>query len=197
MFASYAADVPASESLIQIGVEVVEVDDQKTQQLGIQWINQFHIEEASVPSFFKVGAFTRSQIFADLQALETAGAADFLANPKLIARDGTTANFHAGGELPYAVAGTLGTVTIEFKPYGVNLKITPHLETSGNIAMSIDAEVSNPDTQNSVTLAGNTVPGIRSRTVSSQLTLSPGSTLTLAGLIQTDKEWTKNGCSWI
>ncbi len=190
---TWGAGVSASESLIQIGVEVVEVDEKKTQELGIQWIDQFHIAEAATPAFFTLGTFSRSQIFADLRLLEQNGAADLLANPKLVARDGTTANFHAGGELPYATAGQLGTVTIEFKPYGVNLKITPHLESSGKIAMSIDAEVSSPDTQNSVTLSGNTVPGIRSRTVSSQLTLTPGSTLTLAGLIQNDKEWTRTG----
>jgi len=184
---------PASKSLIQIGVEVVEVDEQKTQDLGVEWIHQFHIQESNIPSFFTVGTFARSQIFADLQALEQHGAADLLANPKLVARDGTTANFHAGGELPYAIAGTLGTVTIEFKSYGINLKISPHLETSGSIAMTIDAEVSSPDSQNSVTLAGTTVPGIRSRTVSSQLILAPGSTLTLAGLIQNDKEWSRTG----
>ncbi|HVO33458.1 MAG TPA: type II and III secretion system protein [Elusimicrobiota bacterium] len=182
-----------AKPLIQIGIEVVEVDEQKSQQLGLEWFNQMHLEEVSAPAVFAVGAFTRSQMFADLQVLMNEGAADLLANPKLVTRDATTATFHAGGELPYATAGTLGTVTIEFKPYGVNLKINPHIDDAGKIVMSLDAEVSGPDTQNSVTLAGNTVPAIRSRNVTSQLTMDPGSTLTMAGLIQSDKEWTREG----
>jgi len=179
--------------LIQIGVEVVEVNEQKTRDLGISWFSQLAIKEASVPALLQLGTLTRDQISSSLEVMMQEGAADLLANPKLVTQDGTTANFHAGGELPYAVAGTQGTVTIEFKQYGINLKISPHVESSGSIAMAIDAEVSGPDIQNSVTLSGNTVPGIRSRQVSSQLTLAPGTTLTLAGLIQNNKEWTRQG----
>lgn len=191
--ASWAVAETASKPLIQIGVEVVEVDELKTQKLGIDWFNQFRVSEKEMPALLEVGSLTRNQMVVDLQAMLEEGAADLLANPKLVTRDGSTANFHAGGELPYAVAGTLGTATIEFKPYGINLKISPRLEPSGSIAMTIDAEVSGPDSQNSVSLAGNTVPGIRSRQVSSQLTLAPGSTLTLAGLIQNEKEWKRRG----
>lgn len=179
--------------LLQIGVEVVEVNERKSRQLGVDWINLLHVEETDVPSVFSVGGFTRSKIFADLQLLVNEGAADLLANPKLVARDSTTAVFQAGGELPYATSSSLGSANVEFKPYGVNLKINPHLEDNGHIAMSVDAEVSGPDEDRSVLLAGNKVPGIRSRRVSSQLTLSPGTTLTMAGLIQTQKQTTRQG----
>jgi pilus assembly protein CpaC len=181
------------DALIQIGVEVIEVDEQKVQQLGIQWLNTLHVEEANVPALFKVGTFTRGQLFADLQALITEGAADLLANPKLVARNGTTAAFKAGGELPYAVAGSLGTSTVEFKPYGIDLKIHPQLQNDNQIEMSVQAEISGPDDQNSVSLSGNIVPGIRSRKVSSELTLGAGSTLTMAGLVQSQKAWTRRG----
>ena len=99
----------------------------------------------------------------------------------------------AGGEIPYATAASLGTVTVVFKPYGVDLKITPHLNEQEQIELSVDAEVSGPDAQNGVTLSGNVVPGIRPRKASSELTLAPGSTLTMAGLLQNDKEWIRQG----
>jgi len=182
-----------SQALIQIGVEVIEVDEQKSQDLGINWFSQLAINEASVPALLQVGTLTRAQITANLEVMLQEGAADLLANPKLVTRDGTTANFLVGGELPYAVAGAQGTATIEFKTYGIKLQISPHIEPSGAIAMSVNAEVSGPDSQNSVTLSGNTVPGIRSRQVDSQLTLTPGTTLTMAGLIQNNKEWTRQG----
>lgn len=179
--------------LIQIAVEVVEVDELKTQKLGIAWIDRLKIFETNVPALFELGTFSRDALFADLEVLMEEGAADLLANPKLVARDGSTANFHAGGEFPYATSGSLGTVNVEFKPYGIHLRISPHMEASGQITMTIDAEVSGPDTQNSVTLSGNVVPAIRSRQVNSQLTLAPGSTLTLAGLVQNEKEWKRKG----
>src|SRR5438132_3633247 len=179
--------------LIQISVEVVEVDEQRSMNLGIQWLSALHVQEANAPTLLSVGTLRRDAIFADLQFLEKNGAADLLANPKLVARDGTDATFHAGGEIPYATAASLGTVTIVFKPYGVDLTINPHLNEQNQIELSIDAAVSSPDTQNGVTLSGNVVPGIRSRKTSSQLTLSPGSTLTMAGLLQNEKEWTRDG----
>jgi len=182
-----------NKSLIQIGVEVVEVDEQKAQNLGIEWLSTLHISESSVPALLTLGTFTRDAIFADLTFLEAHGAADLLANPKLVARDGTEASFHAGGELPYATASTLGTVTVVFKTYGVDLKVNPHINEEGQIEISVDAAVSGPDEQNAVTLSGNVVPGIRSRQVTSQLTVAPGGTLTMAGLIQNEKEWARRG----
>ena len=192
-----AGDVKAAEAgnkpLIQIGVEVVEVDEQMAQNLGIQWLGTLHVSESAVPSLLKVGTLTRDALFADLQFLEQHGAADLLANPKLVARDGTDASFHAGGELPYATTSSLGSVSVEFKAYGVDLKINPHLNEKGQIDMSVEAQVSGPDSQNGVTLSGNVVPAIRSRRVASEITVAPGGTLTMAGMIQNEKQWIRDG----
>jgi pilus assembly protein CpaC len=182
-----------AKPLIQIGVEVVEVDEQKTLNLGVDWMEKLGLQELNVPAILKVGTVTRDALFADLDAMLDHGTANLLANPKLVTRDGSTANFHAGGELPYATSGSLGTVQVEFKPYGVTLKISPHLEINGEITLNLDAEVSGPDDQHTVILSGNTVQGIRTRQISSQLTLTPGNTLTLAGLIQNDKVDHKKG----
>jgi len=193
MMATAARAAEKAKPLIQIGVEVVELDEQKSQNLGIQWLNALHLQEINIPSFFEVGTISRASLFADLQFLEQEGAADLLANPKLVAKDGTDASFHAGGEIPYATAGIQGTVTVEFKKYGVDLKINPHLTEEGRIELTIEAAVSGPDSQNGVTLSGNVVPAIRSRQVNSQLTVNPGATLTMAGLIQNEKEWLRDG----
>jgi len=182
-----------AKPLIQIGVEVVEVDESKTRKLGVQWMERIGVGEMSVPAVLEVGKLTRDALMTELHAMMENGTADLLANPKLVTRDESTATFHAGGELPYATAGSLGTVEVAFKPYGVNLKILPKLEPDGRIQLDLDAEVSGPDDQNSVTLSGNVVPGIRSRRVQSQLTLAPGSTLTIAGLIQNDRITKKRG----
>ena len=183
----------ANKPLIQIGVEVVEVDEQKTQKLGIDWQEKLGLQEIAAPAVFKVGGITRDTLFATLNAMLDHSTADLLANPKLVTRDGSTANFHAGGEFPYATSGGLGEVSVDFKPYGVSLKISPHLEPEGQITLNLEAEVSGPDNQYTVSLSGNTVPAIRTRQISSQLTLVPGSTLTLAGLIQDEKTHDRKG----
>jgi pilus assembly protein CpaC len=181
------------DPLIQIGVEVVEVDENKTSDLGIEWLSQLKVNEMTVPALFQVGTFSRDAITATLHALMSEGAADMLANPKLVTRNGSTAQFLAGGEIPYSTAGSLGTTSVEFKPYGVRLRISPKLENENRINMDLEAEVSAPDEENSISVSGNTVPGILSRQISSQLTLEPGNTLTLAGLIQNQKQSTRQG----
>lgn len=181
------------DPLIQIGVEVVEVDELKTQTLGVEWFNRVLFSEVAIPASLKVGTIGRSQIFAELQVLMDHGAADLLANPKLVTRDASTATFHAGGEIPYPIARDRDSVDVEFKPYGVKLNIQPKLQSNGEIALNLDAEVSSIDTQNSVTFGASVLPGLRVRRVASNLLLSPGATLTVAGLIQTEKEWKRRG----
>src|SRR5258705_10345117 len=92
-----AASSP-EKPLIQIGVEVVEVDELKLQNLGVQWLDSLRVTERDVPALLTLGTLTRDAVFADLRFMEQEGAADLLANPKLVARDGTDATLHPGGD---------------------------------------------------------------------------------------------------
>ncbi|MBI3291416.1 MAG: type II and III secretion system protein [Elusimicrobia bacterium] len=179
--------------LIQVSVEVVEADMQRSRRLGVQWLDALHLEEASVPGLLSVGMLQRGKLFADLQVLLERGAADLLANPKLITQSGAPASFHAGGEIPYLSAAGLGTTHVVFKPYGVHLEVTPRSESGGMIHLLLKAGVSSPDSAVSVSLSGNTVPGLLTRDVSTELTIRNGTTVTLAGLIQTRKETKTSG----
>ena len=60
-----------------------------------------------------------------INALEQKGLIRSLAEPNLVALSGDTASFLAGGEYPIPVPGSLGTVTIDYKTYGVGLSFTP------------------------------------------------------------------------
>lgn len=182
-----------AKPLIQIGVEVVEIDESKTRKLGVEWMEKLNLFESNVPAVLEVGKFLRSPLQADIHLLMDEGAADLLANPKLVTRDESTATFHAGGEIPYVTVSSLGNADVLFKPYGVQLEIHPQLQPDGMINLNLTAEVSSPDDQRSVSVSGTSVPGLRVRRVMSDLTLAPGSTLTMAGLIQNDKATLRKG----
>src|SRR5690606_22140081 len=62
-----------------------------------------------------------------LEALESKGVVRTLAEPNLTALSGQEASFLAGGEYPIPVVGDNGSVTIEYKPFGVELKFTPRV----------------------------------------------------------------------
>jgi len=186
---------------VQIAVEIVELDLNKSYQFGIKWTDFIRAEERSIPGIFTIGDFVRlNELFADLKLLMEKGAAEVLANPKLVTKNGTTANFRAGGEIPYIVSAGNDKVHVEFKPYGVVLEIKPVIEpdppdgeAGGNIVLSLKAEVSSLDYTVAVSLSGNFVPGIVIRKLDSQLSIKSGTTITIAGLNQTRKETIKSG----
>ena len=73
-----------------------------------------------------------------------------LAEPNLVALSGDTASFLAGGEYPIPVPGALGTITIDYKHYGVGLAFTPTVLSGGLINMKIEPEVSQLDFSHTV-----------------------------------------------
>lgn len=117
---------------------------------------------------------------AQLNLLAQDGKASLLAEPQLSARNGATASFLAGGEIPYAVTSLAGP-TIVFKPYGVKLEIQPRVDRNGVIRAKIETEVSSIDASVGNAIAG---PGLLSRKTKTEFNLRAGETLVLGGLLQ-------------
>lgn len=127
-----------------------------------------------------------------LNALESKGLARTLAKPTLLALSGERASFLAGGEYPIPVAQSSGssnnnsTFTVEFKTFGVSLAFTPTVLSDKTINIVVEPEVSEIDPSASLTLNGITVPGLRTRRVSTTLELRDGESFAIAGLLQQD-----------
>ena len=119
-----------------------------------------------------------------INALEQKGVARSLAEPNLVALSGDTASFLAGGEYPIPVPGALGTVTIDYKRYGVGLAFTPTVLSGGLINMKIEPEVSQLDFSHMVTIAGLSVPPLIVRRASTTVELRDGQSFVIGGLLQ-------------
>jgi len=138
---------------------------------------------------FSIGGLSLQGI---LNALETKGLSRTLAKPTLVALSGERAAFLAGGEFPIPVAQTGGgtsgnpAITVEFKTFGVSLAFTPTVLTDSTINMIVEPEVSEIDPSASLTLNGITIPGLRTRRVSTTLELRDGESFAIAGLLQHD-----------
>ena len=129
----------------------------------------------------KIGSAT---VDLTLQALETKGLIRTLARPNLTAMSGEEASFLAGGEFPYPVPSGLGQVTIEFRQYGVKLKVTPTIEPSGEIKLKVAPEVSQLDTAHSIRLDGFLLPSLDISNASTTVELKDGQSFAIAGLFQ-------------
>ena len=138
-----------------------------------------------------------TDIESTLDALERRGLSKTLAQPTLVALSGERASFLAGGEFPIPViqaGGASGNdtppITVEFKPFGVSLAFTPTVLGDKTISMVVEPEVSAIDPTVSFTVGNITIPGLRTRRVSTTLELRDGESFAIAGLLQRDFETT-------
>ena len=123
---------------------------------------------------------------ANLEALEQKGVIRTLAKPNLMAMSGEEASFLAGGEIPYPVPNGLTGVTLDFREYGVKLKVTPTVEDNGEIRLKVSPEVSQLDQSTAVSIGGITVPGILETDAATTVDLHDGQSFAIAGLFQQD-----------
>ena len=89
-----------------------------------------------------------------LEALESKGVVRTLAEPNLTALSGQEAKFLAGGEYPIPVASGNNTISIEYKPFGVELNFTPTVVDGNTINLVINAAVSSIDSATSTCSSG-------------------------------------------
>ena len=121
-----------------------------------------------------------------LEAMEAKGVVRTLAEPNLTALSGQEAKFLAGGEYPIPVSSDNGTVSIEYKPFGVELNFTPTVIEGNLINLQMDAAVSSIDTTVTLTTGGVTVNAFKRRETSTTVEMRDGESFAIAGLLQDD-----------
>lgn len=177
------------QPLVEIDVNVLEISIDDLKNLGMDWSNYLPLRytepstaKGDIPKLWTVFRWDRSAIDARLNFLIEEDKARTLANPKLIALSGKEASFLVGGEVPYVTEKEESRTTVEWKEYGVNLKIRPIVNAKNEIRIEIKAEVS--DLGTSVVEQGFSIPSITTRKVETELFLDEGNTVFLAGLIK-------------
>lgn len=192
------------DSMVLLDVKVVEMPRSRLQELGLRWGTAGGVNaglawdaassalmdrpgEIVVPAVFPATAAAayfgaNALLSASIQAMAQSGTALVLAQPQLLARSGSTAEFLAGGEVPYATTDANGNTNTVFKPYGVSLRITPQVERNGAVRSRIEVEVSAVDT--AVSLPGG--PSLKTRRAATEFNVRSGQTLVLAGFLSRD-----------
>ncbi len=129
-------------------------------------------------------------IGATIKALQQENLLQMLAEPNLITLEGKEASFLAGGSFPFPVltstpsgGSTAPVITVQFKPYGVQLTFTPTVTNTGAINLKVAPEVSSLDFTNAVTLQGFLIPALAQRKAETEVVLKVGESFAIAGLI--------------
>jgi pilus assembly protein CpaC len=125
-------------------------------------------------------------IGAFIQALESQSILQTLAEPNLVTTNGKEASFLVGGQFPVPVVqggSGAGSVTVQFKEFGIRLKFTPVLTDHKTMKLHLDQEVSTLDPADGVTLNGFVIPALSTRKAETDVELADGQSFVVAGLV--------------
>jgi pilus assembly protein CpaC len=133
-------------------------------------------------------ALDNGRVNLAISALRDLNYARSLAEPNIVAINGQTASFQAGGTFPVPVVTgftAAGLQGVTFVPYGVQLDFTPYITDRDRIRLVVSAVVSSRDLSTGTSLIGGTaVPSLITRNFQTTVELRDGQTLAVAGLIQ-------------
>lgn len=205
---------------VMLQVRFAEVSRSATNALGVNFgfsdgvgfgasnigqVNPFGVEAGLVPGDVNpaVTLFGRARIGETtidffINALRQNNLLRILAEPNLIAMSGQEANFLAGGEFPVPVtqggaSGAGGTaITVEYREFGVRLKMVPVVLGDGRIRLKVAPEVSDLDFTTAVRFGGFVIPGLTSRKLETTVELGEGQTFAIAGLLNNSVTSTKD-----
>jgi pilus assembly protein CpaC len=139
-----------------------------------------------------------TQVGILLEALEQKGAVRFLAEPNLVALSGQEAKFLAGGEYPVPIAQREGQISVEFKPFGVEMSFIPRVVDKDLINLELKAAVSAIDNSNAVSVGeGFEIAAFTRRETSTTVEMRDGESFAIAGLLTDDFTDSTSQLPWI
>ena len=170
------------KTLLLYDLKIIEISRGESAQLGIRWPEAVPAKGTFAAGTGNAGAFSIGTDFeARLNLLMANGKAKILSNPRLACESGGEAHFLAGGEIPIVIISP-ETRTVEWKTYGIILKIHPTMAEGGKIRTQVNAEVSAVDHGSGT----SDVPGFLTRRVSTLFSTPPGETVMLSGLVKSE-----------
>lgn len=188
---------------VMLKVKIMEVQRTKLRRLGIDFISTnadgsffrsnpaqlFSIDGTTILNSVASSTSAFGMIsggdafFGFIDALKEEKLLKVLSEPSLLAMNGRPATLLSGGEFPVIVPQSLGTVSIEWREFGVRMEAVPIILGNGMVRLEIMPEVTERDFANATTLNGTTIPALTTRRINTQAELGFGQTLMLAGLL--------------
>jgi len=197
---------------VKIEAKIIEISKVKSTDLGIKWGNDpgkpgsFQFGQTVNPlekygdgevynqalarpgnvggkSWGSLGGYW--SINAELNALVAQGAAKVLSQPNMVTVSGENASILVGGSIPIPISNLNGSLSVDWKEYGIKLDVTPEVNSEGLINGKIKAEVSALDwsSNHQVILGSNLkIPPLTIRKAETVIALSSGQTMAIGGL---------------
>jgi pilus assembly protein CpaC len=168
------------ENQIWVDLKFMEVMSDKLDDIGFGWPEAIDVQGQFSTSQFRSATSNISAAGnVTLKTLVKRGQAKVLSNPKLLVRNGKTATFDAGGELPIRLVSER-TANVVFKSYGLHIEIDATADASNKVFLDIRSRISDLDLSTEI----DGLPSIVEHKVNTAVDLEYGQTVALAGLIE-------------
>jgi type IV pilus assembly protein PilQ len=126
-----------------------------------------------------------------LSALDSLSGSELVSNPTVVTLNNTPAQINIGEEFPIPAynyndeRGSFEVSGFDFRPIGIILRVTPHVNAAGFITLNINPEVSSrTGTVNFGGAGAAEIPIIATRRTQSTITIKDGFTLAIGGLVE-------------
>lgn len=174
--------------VVKVALEFLELDRAFDRDVGLHWPETLQFQGAARAAGaaattglnYTIGVQS-AQGF--LQLLVHNGWARVLANPDLYVRLGEEATFQSGGELPVPTTSeAYGRLQqhVEWKPYGLVVKVLPQSGDGLHIRSDIHLELSEPSATHGI----GGIPALNRRNLDTKMNSENGETVILSGLVR-------------
>ncbi len=126
----------------------------------------------------------------ELSAAQAEGRGEVISTPRVVTANQREAIIEQGTEIPYQESASSGATTISFKKAVLSLKVTPQVTPDNRIILDLNVT---KDSVGAVIVggAGQQVPSIDTRTITTQVLVNDGQTVVLGGILETERRETE------
>ena len=190
----------ARPAQIRLEAQVVEIASSNKRELGIQYgTNTGNSDGSKIDAEGTIyagedwntrgwgGWLVRhsSTINAALNALINQGKARVLSRPNISTLSGEKARILIGGSIPVPTNND-GSISIDWKEYGIKLDIEPVVDQMDKITSKVHAEISRLDYANGVVQNGFSIPALATREAEAVIHVSNGMSMVIGGLLNSE-----------
>lgn len=172
--------------LVEVSMNLMEVSRSALQDMGVYWnpdgslggSGSFGTSGGGGSGFTGALTGTLTNLFPKMRKIQDQGQGRSLMQQAVITKEGGSAVFFAGTEVPIPIAQSGGTMSVNYKKVGVTLNISPTIDPNGNVDTTIQIESS--------TVSGEGMGGapvIATSNLATALNVKGGNSVVLGGLI--------------
>jgi len=126
----------------------------------------------------------------EISAAQAEGRGEVISTPRVVTANQREAVIEQGTEIPYQESASSGATTIQFKKAVLSLRVTPQVTPDNRIILDLNVKKDNVG-QVIVGGAGQQIPSIDTRTITTQVLVNDGQTVVLGGILETERRETE------